>query len=131
MFLSLLFLRAVSAKTKPVSLEISLELNNLPSTISIFSNNLYIALSVSFSLSFSSLGPKIGADFRSSFGLKLNYIFGSLYSYVQHKVYDITYDTDENIGYALNSNEYYTTINNYNGYGLEAEFSLIYKNQKI
>jgi len=83
------------------------------------------------SLSFSSVGPKIGANFRSSFGLKLNYIFGSLYSYMQHKVYDITYDSDGNIGYALNSNEYYTTINNYNGYGLEAEFSLIYKNQKI
>ena len=83
------------------------------------------------SISFSSIGPKIGDNFKSSFGLKFNYIFGSLYSYMQHKVYDVIFEDDGNMSYTLDSHDYYTTINNYNGYGLETEFSLMYKNQII
>tara|TARA_B100001123_G_scaffold273916_2_gene304843 strand:- start:87 stop:1316 length:1230 start_codon:yes stop_codon:yes gene_type:complete len=82
-------------------------------------------------ISFSSIGPKIGESLKSSFGVKLNYIFGSLYSYMQHKVYDVIYEDDGSMNYTLNSHDYYTTINNYNGYGVEAEFSLMYQNQTI
>ena len=63
-----------------------------------------------------------------SFGLKLNYIFGSLYSYTEHTIYDIDYNIDGDYFYTQNSIDAYTIIKNYDGYGLEFEGS--FKNLK-
>ena len=68
---------------------------------------------------------------RISWGLKFNYIFGSLYSYIQNKTYNIIYDEEGEMETSLNSTDYYTNINSYNGYGFEIECSINNKNQKI
>jgi len=62
-----------------------------------------------------------------SFGIKGEYIFGSLYAYQKHIVYSIenNIDIDGNINtdYNFNSNDFYTTIKNYEGYGITLEGS--------
>ena len=63
---------------------------------------------------------------KISFGFKIDYIFGSLYSYVKHKIYNINYDLEGEISYSSNSIDQYTSIKNYNGYGFKMETS--YKN---
>jgi len=76
------------------------------------------------SVMFSSLGFNRG-NLKFSWGLQLNYIFGSLYSYITHNTYDIIYDQDGNWDVSSNPDmEYYTTISSYDGYGLEMQFSL-------
>ena len=67
-----------------------------------------------------------------SFGIKGEYVFGSLYTYKKHTVYNIenNIDTDGNIetNYNFSSNDFYTTIKNYQGYGITLEGS--FKNFK-
>ncbi|MAR14854.1 MAG: hypothetical protein CMG21_00120 [Candidatus Marinimicrobia bacterium] len=72
------------------------------------------------------LSSKINS--KLSFGLKFDYIFGSLYSYVKHNIYNVNYDIDEEVLYTLNSVDQYTSIKNYSGYGLKLESS--YNNLK-
>ena len=79
------------------------------------------------SIMFSSLGFNRN-NLKFSWGLQLNYIFGSLYSYITHNTYDIVYDQDGNMNPSNPDMEYYTTISSYDGYGLEMQFSL--KNNK-
>ena len=79
------------------------------------------------SVMFSSLGFNRN-NLKFSWGLQLNYIFGSLYSYITHNTYDIVYDQDGNMNPSNPDMEYYTTISSYDGYGLEMQFSL--KNNK-
>ena len=79
------------------------------------------------SIMFSSLGFNRN-NLKFSWGLQLNYIFGSLYSYITHNTYDIVYDQDGNMTPSNPDMEYYTTISSYGGYGLEMQFSL--KNDK-
>ena len=75
------------------------------------------------SILFSSIiNPKL------SFGLKFDYIFGSLYSHVKHNIYNINYDIDGEVSYTSNSLDQYTSIKNYSGYGLKLETS--YNNLK-
>ena len=63
-----------------------------------------------------------------SFGIKGEYIFGSLYTYKKHTVYNIenNINTDGDIesNYNFSSNDFYTTIKNYQGYGITLEGSL-------
>tara|TARA_Y100001936_G_C16092761_1_gene688093 strand:- start:8175 stop:9395 length:1221 start_codon:yes stop_codon:yes gene_type:complete len=66
-----------------------------------------------------------------SWGLKFNYIFGSLYSHVQNNIYNIDYDQEGNIEMIFDDSEYYTAINNYDGYGLEIEFSIKNKHHNL
>ncbi len=63
-----------------------------------------------------------------SFGLQLNYIFGSLTSHIIHNTYDVFYDQDGILNTANQNTDYYTTISSYDGYGFEMQFSL--KNKK-
>ena len=72
----------------------------------------------SFSILFSS---KISNHL--SLGFKLNAIFGSLYSYGEHKIYDIDYYMDGEVYYTENSIDRYTVIKNYDGYGADFELS--------
>ena len=62
-----------------------------------------------------------------SLGIKADYIFGSLYSYKEHSIYNIqeNFNVDDGIttDHILGSTDLYTTISNYNGYGLELEGS--------
>jgi len=67
-------------------------------------------------------------NLKFSWGLQLNYIFGSLYSHIIHNTYDIIYDQDGNINPSNPNAEYYTTISSYDGYGFEMQFSV--KNKK-
>ena len=57
--------------------------------------------------------------------MKFNYIFGSIYSYVEHNRYRIVYDDyDYTIdGHELQSTDFFTLIKNYEGYGFEFEGS--------
>ena len=67
-----------------------------------------------------------------SFGIKGEYIFGSLYTYKKHTVYNIenniNTDGDIETNYNFSSNDFYTTIKNYQGYGITLEGS--FKNFK-
>tara|TARA_B100000029_G_C17581990_1_gene959922 strand:+ start:363 stop:1562 length:1200 start_codon:yes stop_codon:yes gene_type:complete len=58
-----------------------------------------------------------------SFGFKMDYIFGSLYSYIKHNVFNIDYDINGEAFYTSNSIDQYTSIKNYNGYGFKLETS--------
>ena len=53
---------------------------------------------------------------KLSFGLKFDYIFGSLYSHVKHNIYNINYDIDGEILYTPNSLDQYTSFKIYSGY---------------
>tara|TARA_Y100001970_G_scaffold102277_1_gene128471 strand:- start:14130 stop:15350 length:1221 start_codon:yes stop_codon:yes gene_type:complete len=63
-------------------------------------------------------------NFKISCGLQLNYIFGSLYSYIKHSTYNINYDQDGNINPSNEDTEDYTTISSYDGYGFEMQVSI-------
>lgn len=65
---------------------------------------------------------------KFSLGIQLNYIFGSLTSYISHNTYDIFYDEEGVLNTANQNTDYYTTINSYNGYGFEMQLAL--KNKK-
>ena len=67
-------------------------------------------------------------NLKFSWGLQLNYIFGSLYSHKTYNTYDIIYDQDGNMNTSNPYTEYSTTINSYDGYGIEMQFSI--KNKK-
>lgn len=60
---------------------------------------------------------------KMSFGFKLDYIFGSLYSHIKHNVYNVDYGMDGEELYTTNSIDQYTSIKNYSGYGLKLEAS--------
>jgi len=63
-------------------------------------------------------------NLKFSWGLQLNYIFGSLYSHKAYNTYDIIYDQDGNMSTSNPYTEYSTTINSYDGYGVEMQFSI-------
>ena len=61
---------------------------------------------------------------KLSFGFKFNYIFGSLYSHIQNITYNINYfDYSGEPSYSEDSNNQYTSIANYSGYGFKIETS--------
>ena len=62
---------------------------------------------------------------KLSFGISFEYIFGSLYTYVKHNIYNINYNIDEEISYTDNSLDQFTSIKNFNGYGIKLETSYI------
>ena len=75
-------------------------------------------------------GPSVAALMFSSklnnnlsFGIALEYIFGSLYTHVKHNIYNVNYNIDEEVSYTNNSLDQFTSIKNYNGYGIKLETS--------
>jgi len=82
------------------------------------------------SIMLSSIGFNIN-QLNLSWGLQLNYIFGSLSSHIIHSTYDVFYDQDGNINTANQITDYYTTISSYDGYGFEMQFSLRNKKNEI
>lgn len=65
-----------------------------------------------------------------SFGIGLEYIFGSLYTHVKHNIYNIDYNIEEEVSYSNNSLDQYTSVKNYDGYGIKLETSYIKNNNK-
>ena len=75
------------------------------------------------SLMFSTKGYKcFGFDLAT--GVQMNYIFGSLYSSINHSTFDIVYDEDGNFLPTNEINDYYTSISSYSGYGIDMQLSI-------
>ena len=75
------------------------------------------------SLMFSTNGFKdLGFDLAA--GIQINYIFGSLYSSINHSTFDIVYDEDGNFLPTNEINDYYTSVSSYSGYGIDMQLSI-------
>jgi len=63
-------------------------------------------------------------DLELTLGFQINYIFGSLYSTINHSTFDIVYDEDGNFLPTNEINDYYTSISSYSGYGVDMQLSI-------
>ncbi len=70
-------------------------------------------------------------NFKTLFGLQINYIFGSLYSNINHSTFDIIYDETGNFQATNEINDFYTTISNYSGLGIEMQISISKNHHQI